>query len=106
MKVIAEYYVDCGRMGSLQGLFVTTRRELDRGYGKTLYWGEVLGKHSEVIEEFRKDAITIRSEDQEFIAKLCEVLDISSEGTISGLNPISQLYEQGDLTEDDEIAPQ
>lgn len=48
MKYLYKFYWDCGRSGDLQGLFVATEEEVNRAIGSEVYFGEVLGKHSEV----------------------------------------------------------
>lgn len=47
-KYLWEFYMDFGRMGELDGLFVAYPSEIDDAIGKEVYFGEVLGKHSEV----------------------------------------------------------
>ncbi len=39
---------DCGRMGFVEGLFVATEEEIKDAIDKEVYFGEILGKHSEV----------------------------------------------------------
>ena len=69
-KLLVQFYWDCGRMGDLEGLFITTEDELKSWYGREAYFGEVLGKHSEIDES----DFMIKSDDQEFIAKIEELL--------------------------------
>ena len=69
-KLLVQFYWDCGRMGDLDGLFIITEDELKSWYGREAYFGEVLGKHSEIDES----DFTIKSDDQEFIAKIEELL--------------------------------
>lgn len=47
-KFLWRFYWDCGRSGSLDGLFVATEKEVKDAIGKEVYFGEVLGKHSDV----------------------------------------------------------
>lgn len=83
--VLVRYQEDFGRMGSLDGIFVCTKDELDKLDGAYVSFGEALGKHSEVYTD---DALS-----------MCTTLDISEEdssvifrvfgeGTISGFNPL------------------
>lgn len=88
MNVIAQFYWDCGRMGEVDGLFVTTKEALDKAYGKEIYFGEILGKHSEVSGTLDESDITILTEDQDFIAKFIEIM---GSGDISGYNPLSYI---------------
>ena len=43
-----KYYVDCGRQGVIEGVFKATKEEVDAAIGQEVYFGEILGKHSEV----------------------------------------------------------
>lgn len=91
-KVLVEFFWDCGRMGDVQGLFVTTEEELEKAYGKRVYFGEILGKHSEVYGTLDRNDITVKSEDQEFIAQLVTLLGEH----ISGYNPLDKIEEGQD----------
>jgi len=95
-KVIAKFHWDCGRMGDVNGLFVADKAVLEAAYGKQVYFGEILGKHSEIYGDLDVGAITILTEDQDFIAKFIEIM---GGGKISGYNPLSYLNED---EEDDE----
>lgn len=94
-KVLASFHWDCGRMGDVEGLFVTTREELAAGYGKSVYFGEILGKHSEVYGFLEEKDITIESDDEEFIDKLVSLLGEH----ISGYNPLDNIQEGQDEEE-------
>jgi len=85
MKAIYEFYWDCGRMGDLQGLFIAEKEKVDSLIGEEIYFGEVLGKHSEIFGPLKETDLTIKSEDQDFIAKFEEIMGT---GTISGYNPL------------------
>ena len=97
-KVIARFYSDCGRIGSLEGLFTATKEDIVKITGKEIYFGEVLGKHSEVIHEIAGigDDIHILSEDQDFIEKFEQIMGA---GTVSGYSPFDYIDED---EEDDE----
>ena len=45
-------------------LFVTTQAELESLYGKKIYFGEVLGKHSDIFGEAAEEDFTVKSDDQ------------------------------------------
>lgn len=93
MKVIAQFYWDCGRMGEVDGIFTCTKAELESTYGKEVYFGEILGKHSEVAGTVNEGDFTILSEDQDFITKFEEILGA---GTVSGYNPLDYLSEHNE----------
>lgn len=89
-KLLVSFHWDCGRMGDVEGLFITTQSALDREYGKNVYFGEILGKHSEVYGTLETKDIEVVSEDQDFIEKLEDLLGVS----ISGYNPLEYISEE------------
>lgn len=91
MKVLAKFYFDCGRMGDLEGLFIADKEDIEAAIGKGVYFGEVLGKHSEVYGTLDPGDINIVSEDQSVVGVL---LGIFGSGSISGFNPLSYIEEQ------------
>ena len=96
--LIVEYFVDCGRMGDLDGLFICTETEMIRAIGRHVYWGEVLGKHSDVEHVLTEKHLTVKSDDQEFIKKLQEVLGVKTD--ISGFNPVGRIAERDEEDEE------
>lgn len=88
-KVLAKFFWDCGRSGEVSGLFITTVPELQAAYGKDVYFGEILGKHSEVYGTLGEGDIEIISEDQNLLETLEKLLGT----TISGYNPLGYLPE-------------
>ena len=51
MKKLFRLNFDCGRMGNVTGVFVADPKDVADAIGKGIYFGEVLGKHSEVSGE-------------------------------------------------------
>lgn len=98
MKVIVEFGVDFWRGGSLEGMFICEKADLEKLYGKTVYFGEVLGKHSEVEVDMSEECLTVKTDDQDFIAKFIEIM---GDGTISGYNPFDYI-EEDELDEEEE----
>lgn len=86
-KLLAQFFWDCGRMGDVDGIFVTTQEELDKAYGKQVYFGEILGKLSEIYGHLDPNAITVLSDDQEFITKFVEIMGSNP----SGYNPLDYI---------------
>jgi len=86
-KLLAYFFWDCGRMGDVDGIFVTTQEELDEACGKEVYFGEILGKHSEVYGTLEECDIATLSEDQEFIAKFVEIVGPNP----CGYNPLEYI---------------
>lgn len=92
-KILVEFYWDCGRMGDLDGLFVTTKEDLAAIYGEKAYFGEVLGKYSEVSGTICENDFCIKTENQEFIALFEELIGQT------GYNPFDYIQE----SEEDEL---
>ena len=85
MKYLYKFYWDCGRSGYLEGLFVATEDEVNQAIGSEAYFGEVLGKHSEVygtIDEGDIKKLDISSEAVEEVSKYLGE-------TWSGFNPLN-----------------
>ncbi len=91
MKKLYKFYWDCGRMGDVTGLFVAENTEVEAAIGKHLYFGEILGKHSDISGNLTADDLTVKSDDQDFIEKLVTVIGNT---TISGYNPLNYLPEE------------
>lgn len=83
-----SFYWDCGRMGSLEGLFVASQEDVDNLIGKQIYFGEVLGKHSEIYGDLSIEDLKVIEIDQDAIDKIVAVTGT----TISGFNPF-EYYE-------------
>ena len=99
MKNLYSFYWDCGRMGSINALFVASPEQINSAIGRQVYFGEVLGKHSEIYGNLNKDDITLVSDDQEKIKWLIEVT--GGWETISGLNPLEYMEEEYSDDEDE-----
>lgn len=101
MKVLAKFYWDCGRSGDVDGIFIADKEAIEAAYGKHVYLGEVLGKHSEVYGDLDQGDITIVSEDPVVVEVL---LNLFEDGTISGFNPLEYIESDEDYEEDAEEA--
>ena len=90
-----KFYWDCGRMGDLHGKFVVDQAEYDRlmsFVGKRIYFGEVLGKHSEVEGELGAEDLEVVTDDQTFLLKARELgIDLTS-----GYNPLDYVDDAED----------
>lgn len=89
MSNLYSFYVDCGRMGSLDGLFIATQEEVTQAIGKEMYFGEVLGKHSDVQGTLEAHEITLVSDDREKVDWLLGLCGHS----VSGFNPLDYINE-------------
>lgn len=88
-KVLWKFYWDCRRMGSVEGVFVATEAQVKEAIGKRVYFGEILGKHSEVQGVLEEKDLKRLTDDQDFIAK-AETYGIAS----TGYNPLNHLPEE------------
>ena len=93
-----SFFVDCGRSGDLEGLFLATEEELQSIIGTKIWFGEVLGKHSEVQLVMKESYFSIVSDDADKIEWLESVLG----NTISGFNPFDFINEDDTFEEDEE----
>lgn len=83
---------DCGRMGEVEGLFVASDKEIQNAIGKDVYFGEILGKHSEiygVLDDEDLAKVNLDSVSTERVAKLLG-------DTWSGYNPLDYLRHECD----------
>lgn len=85
-------------MGHLYGLFVAEKEEVDNLIGKTVYFGDVLGKHSDVYAEMEEGYFSVISDDQELISRL---LYLFNSNTMCGYNPVVR-YEEYEEEDEDE----
>lgn len=91
MRKLYQFYWDVGRMGDVEGLFVADETVVQRAIGQEIYFGEILGKHSEVHGTLDAGDLTVKSDDQDFIDKLVEIIGSTE---ISGYNPLQYLPEE------------
>lgn len=73
MRKLYRWWYDFGRMGSLEGVFAADESEVEKLVGKKVYFGEVLGKHSEVYVVFDKEDFKVVTDDQSFIDRFVEL---------------------------------
>lgn len=91
MKGIYSFYEDCC-YGSLEGLFVADSDDIAKIVGKEIYFGECLGKHSEVVVEIEEKNFTLKTQYPEHVDWF-EKLKL-----YSGFNP----FDYYDIEEDKE----
>lgn len=94
---IWHYYCSFGRMGFIEGMFVATESEIDKHIGANVYFGEVLGKHSEIYTEFDWSDLTELTEDENLIEKCVENNIVPN-----GYNPLDYIQEEESDEEDEE----
>lgn len=86
MKKLFKFSCYLGSMGELDGLFIASQSQVDEIIGKEIYFGEVLGKHSDISVEIEKNDIEEISDDQDLIIQLFRLFEST---TLCGHNPIS-----------------
>ena len=86
-KGVYKFFWDCGRMGEVDGLFLSTEDEIKEALGKEVYLGEVLGKHSEIYGPLGGGDVKLITDDP-------SVVSIFEEYNIhSGCNPLDYIQE-------------
>jgi hypothetical protein len=88
-KKLFAFHFDCGRMGDLNGLFISTDEAVKAITGQEVNFGEVLGKHSEISGPIEAEDITEKSADQDLIEKLEGIFG----ATVSGYSPFDYIEE-------------
>lgn len=88
MRKLYRFNWDCGRNGDVEGVFIQDEATILGAMGKTVQFGEILGKHSDVHGVLDAEDLEVLSEDQAFISKLEEVVGGPS---ISGYNPLDYI---------------
>ena len=96
MKGIYSFHWDCGRSGEIDGLFVADSEAVAKAIGKTVNFGEVLGKHSEIYGTLEADEITLKSDANDHVEMFLH-LDLAT-----GYNPLSYLSDEDEDEEEDE----
>ena len=97
-KGLYKFSWDCGSMGDLDGLFVATHEEVDEIIGKEVYFGEVLGKHSEIFGVIEESDIKLLTTDPLIVGTMEQY--VTYRGAICGYNPVA-LYRAADDDYDD-----
>lgn len=93
MKKLYQFHWNCGRMGNLYGLFIADDADITKIMGEEIYFGEVLGKHSEIAGTLERRDLTIKSDDQGLIERLESIF-----GThLSGFNPLDYYGRDDDV---------
>lgn len=92
MKKLYSFFWDCGRMGDVEGLFIAWDYEVEKAIGSPVYFGEILGKHSEISGTLSSVDLEVVSEDQDKIDWLLNLLG----PTVSGYNPLDYVQPEGD----------
>lgn len=87
VKGIYKLYSDWGRHGTVCGIFVADSADVEKIMGKKIYFGEILGKHSEVVEEMTPETLYLVTRDPIAV----EIFE--RYGFASGYNPFDYIEE-------------
>lgn len=86
-RFLWRFYWDCDRQGSVEGLFVATESEVKEAIGRDVYFGEILGKYSEVSGTIEDGEIKKIDLDTETVERVTKLLG----DTWSGYNPLEYI---------------
>jgi hypothetical protein len=75
-------------MGEVTGLFVADEKDVEKAIGSSVYFGEILGKHSEIYGTLEEKDVVVKSDDQDFITKFVAIV-----GNRVGYNPLDYIRE-------------
>ncbi len=93
-KGLYRFKLDCGRSGDLEGVFIATEQQISDAVGKLAYFGEVLGKHSEVMCHLNRGHMRLLTTD-------CLAIQVVEKFQLeSGFNPLEYIEEEDLETED------
>jgi len=86
MKSIFKFHAECGRQGTLHGLFIAEKSHVGKLIESKIevYFGEVLGKHSEIFGEMSDSDIEFVTDDQ------LSVQVVEKHNLCFGFNPFEQ----------------
>lgn len=88
-RFLWKFHWDCGRNGGVSGLFVASEEEIKSNLDKDIYFGEILGKHSEIYGTLGEEDLTKMDLDSETVEKVSKILG----NTWSGRNPLNYIQE-------------
>ena len=92
MRKIYSFFWDCGRMGDVEGLFIAEESEVDAAIGSQVYFGEILGKHSEISGTLSSVDLKVISDEQDKIDWLLDIVG----PYVSGYNPLDYVRQEED----------
>lgn len=78
MRALWKFDWDCYN-GHVLGVFVATDEEVAAAIGEEIYFGEILGKHSEIAGVLEQKDLTRVTDDADFIAR-AEQLGVANHG--------------------------
>ncbi len=97
MKGIYKFYWDYGRHGEVSGIFIAEDWQIKDLIGEHVYFGEILGKHSQVEGYIEEGDITLISQNPDFVQMFKEHI-----GKV-GYNPVEYYYNNYEDFDEDEL---
>ena len=92
MRKLYSFFWDCGRMGDVEGLFIAEESEVDAAIGSQVYFGEILGKHSDISGTLSSVDLKVISDEQDRIDWLLGIIGPN----VSGYNPLEYVRQEED----------
>ncbi len=83
-----RFHWNVGRQGDVEGVFIATDEEIESNIGAAVYFGEILGKHSEVYGTLDRSDLEVISDDPKFVGLFQQHIGST------GYNPLDYLEEQ------------
>lgn len=87
MKNLYKFKWDCKRQGYIEGLFISEEKEVMLAEGKEAYFGEILGKHSDVYGTLEGGDVVKIDISKETLEELESIFGCD----ISGYNPLNYI---------------
>ena len=92
MRKLYSFFWDCGRMGDVEGLFIAPEEEVEKAIGSQVYFGEILGKHSDISGTLSSVDLKVISDEQDRIDWLLGIIGPN----VSGYNPLEYVRQEED----------
>ena len=89
MRKLYKFSADCGRMGYIEGTLIEDDDLVAKCIGQKVYFGEILGKHSDIRWDLKESDLVVLTDDQQFIEKA-----IKFGLAPMGHSPIEKIYER------------
>lgn len=90
MKKLYSFSFEYYRVGLFEGLFFAEEEDLNNVIGKDIYFGEIFGRHSELVQNFEREDFKVVALSQETLSELNSYFG----DTISGYNPIDYIEDE------------
>lgn len=94
MMNVYKFEIEYGRSGTLSGMFIADSDAVAEVVGKEVYFGDVLGKYSDVLVKLEDGDIELIPLEEESIADLFSIFADDKEDknvTIVGYNPFDYI---------------